>query len=84
VRVIARRIVIDAIAVADVEAVVGAILPDRGLHEPGKPCGKSAIELPRVDMDRQGAKDAGAPARLVALSPVTVVSPQPVQYAGPV
>jgi hypothetical protein len=41
--------VIDPVAVADVEALLAAIPPDRELHEPGENLRESAVELPSVD-----------------------------------
>jgi predicted outer membrane lipoprotein len=41
--------VINAIAVANIEPIPGAVLPDRVLDEPGKGSGKARIELPGVD-----------------------------------
>jgi hypothetical protein len=38
--------IIDAIAVADIEAASAAILPDRVLYEPGEGLRKGRVELP--------------------------------------
>jgi hypothetical protein len=48
--VVATGVVVDAIAVANVEAVLGAIPPDRALHEPRKRRGKGPIELASVNV----------------------------------
>ena len=48
--VIARLAIINAIAVADVEAGLGAVPPNRVLDEPGKRLRKPGIELPGVDL----------------------------------
>ena len=41
--------IINPIAVADIEAVLGAVPPDRVLDEPGKSLRKRWIELPGID-----------------------------------
>jgi hypothetical protein len=48
--VVALAVVGDLIAVADAKAILGAVPPDRALHEPRKRLGEGAIELPRVDL----------------------------------
>ena len=53
---------IDAIAVANVEATLAAILPDRVLDEPGKGLRKRRIELPGVDPLGDGCNNVGAAA----------------------
>jgi hypothetical protein len=58
--------VIDAIAVADIEPIPGAVLPDRVLDEPGKGLRKRWIELPGVDPLGHGLNDVGAAAGPVA------------------
>ena len=45
----ARLPIIDPIAVADVEAGLGAVPPDRMLDEPRKRLRKPGIELPGID-----------------------------------
>ena len=64
--VVARLPVIDAIAVADVEARLGAVPPNRMLDEPRKRPRKSGIELPGIDPLRHGIYNVGAAAWLVA------------------
>jgi hypothetical protein len=49
IHVAAASRVIDAIAVAHIEAALAAILPDRVLDEPGKGPRKGWIELPSID-----------------------------------
>jgi hypothetical protein len=65
--VVATGVVVDAIAVANGEAVLGAIPPDRALHEPRKRCREGRIELASIDVRREQAENACAPSRLVAL-----------------
>jgi hypothetical protein len=68
--IVATGVVVDAIAVANGEAVPGAIPPDRVLHEPRKRRREGRIELASVDVRRQQPENAGAPSRLV--TPVAV------------
>jgi hypothetical protein len=58
--------VIDSIAVADVEALLAAVAPDRELHESRKYLWKGPFELPSVDPLGDQTNDVGTPARLVA------------------
>jgi len=51
--VVATGVVVDAIAVANVEALLGAIPPDRALHEPRKRCREGRIELASINARRQ-------------------------------
>ena len=64
--VVARLPIIDPIAVADVEARLGAVPPDRVLDEPRKRLRKPGIELPGIDPPRHGIYNVGAAAGLVA------------------
>jgi hypothetical protein len=83
-RVVATGVVVDTIAVADVEAVLGAIPPDRALHEPWKRRGEGRIELSSIDVGREQAENASAPSRPVAAVSVRVVGAQPPQDPGSV
>ena len=83
-RVVATGIVIDAIAVADVEAVLGAIPPDRALHEPWKRCRKARVELSSVDVRGNQLENSGASSRLIATGSVRVVGTKPPQDPGSV
>jgi hypothetical protein len=49
IHVVAASGIVDAIAVADIEAALAAIPPDRVLDEPGKGLRKGRIELPGID-----------------------------------
>jgi len=82
--VIATAIVVDAIAVANGEAVPGAIPPDRTLHEPGKRRREGRIELPSINARGEQTENAGAPSRPVAPVSVRVVGAQPPQDPGSV
>ena len=79
----ARLTIINAIAVADVETVLGAIPPDRVLDEPRKRPREGRVELPGVDVPRDGFDDAGAAARPIAGHAVGVVGIEPVEDPSP-
>ena len=66
VHVLARLAIIDPIAVADVEAGLGAVPPDCMLNEPRKRLRKPGIELPGINPLGHGVYNAGAAASLVA------------------
>jgi hypothetical protein len=55
-------LVIDPVAVADVEALLAAIPPDRVLHEPRKYLWVGVVELPSIDPLGNQANDIGAAA----------------------
>src|SRR5580700_7591623 len=78
----ARLAIIDAIAVADVEARLGAIPPDRVLNEPRKRLGKPGIELPGINPLRHRLYNVGAAASLVAGCTIRMVGVEPCQDAG--
>jgi hypothetical protein len=52
-------LVVNLIAVADVEAVLGAIAPDRKLNEPRKHLRKPRVELPGIDVIGDTFDDLG-------------------------
>ena len=82
--VVARGVVVDLIAVANGEAGLGAVPPDRTLHEPRKRRRKSRIELAGVDVGCKEMENFSASSRPVASIPVWVVSAQPVENPGSV
>jgi hypothetical protein len=82
--IVATAIVVDAIAIANGEAVPGAIPPDRVLHEPGKRRREGRIELASINVRREQTENAGAPSRPVAPVSVRVVGAQPPQDPGSV
>jgi uncharacterized membrane protein YeaQ/YmgE (transglycosylase-associated protein family) len=51
--VVATGVIVDAIAVANVQAVLGAVVPDRALHEPRKRRRERRIELASIDVRRK-------------------------------
>ena len=64
--VCARLAIIYPIAVADFEAGLGAVPPNRVLNEPRKQLRKPGIELPGIDPLRHALHNVGAAAGLVA------------------
>ena len=82
--VVATGVVVDAIAVANVEAVLGAIPPDRALHESRKRRRERRIELASIDVCREQAENAGTPSRPIAPVPVRMVGAEPPQEPGSV
>ena len=76
--------VIEPIAIADVEALLAAIPPDRELYEPGKYLRKGAIKLPSVDFAGNQPDNVGAAAWPVTAGPVWMASLEPAQDPGPV
>jgi len=60
--VLARLPVIDPVAVADVEALLAAIPPDRELYEPGEYLREGVIKLPSVNLAGDQPNDVGATA----------------------
>src|SRR3974390_2226380 len=78
----ARLPIIDAIAVADVEAGLGAVPPDRVLDEPRKRLRKPGIELPGIDALGHGVYNVGASASLVAGCTIGMVGRESCQDAS--
>ena len=78
----ARLAIINPIAVADVEARLGAVPPDRMLDEPRKRLRKPGIELPGVDPLCHGIYYVGAAASLVAGCTIRMVGTESCQDAG--
>ena len=82
--VLAPLPVIDPVAVADVEALLAAIPPDRELDEPGEDRRETRIELPSVDLAGDQPHNVGAAAWPVTAGPVGMGSLEPAQDPGPV
>jgi hypothetical protein len=76
--------VVNLIAVADVETLLGAVSPDRVLYEPRKRPGKPPVELPGVDLLGDRLDDLGAAAWPVTREAIGMVGSEPVQDSGPV
>jgi hypothetical protein len=64
--------VIEPIAVADVEAWLAAIPPDRELHEPGEDLREGTVELPGVDLAGNLPDNVSAAAWPVTAGPIRV------------
>src|SRR4051812_25683988 len=58
--ILARLTVINAVAVAHVKAIFGAVAPNRVLHKPGKHGWETGVELAGVDVGRNIPNDVGA------------------------
>ena len=82
--VLAPMPVIEPVAVADVEALLAAIPPDRELDEPGEDLPGKSVELPSVDLAGDQPDNVGAAAWPVTAGPVRVGSLEPGQDPGPV
>ena len=72
-------IVGNAIAVADVQAVLRTILPNRVLDESREVDRESRVELCRVELLRHGANDARTAILRITRGPETVLGPMTTQ-----
>jgi hypothetical protein len=72
--VLATTTVIDPIAVADVESLLGAVPPNCVLDEPGKICRERRVELSCVDLPGDPPDQVGAATRRVAMNPIQMLS----------
>jgi hypothetical protein len=66
--------IVDAIAVAHIEIALGAVPPECVLHEPGKDFRERSVELPGIDVCRDGPDDVGAAVRPVAGQAVGMIA----------
>jgi hypothetical protein len=82
--VVATGVVVDAIPVANVEAVLGAIPPDRALHEPRERRREGRVELASINARCDETENAGASFRPVASVSISMVGAQTTQDAGSV
>jgi hypothetical protein len=82
--VLATTAIINPVAIANIETVLGAVCPDCVLDEPGKGLRKRWIELPGVDPLGHGCNNVGAAAGPVAGRTIQVVRVEPGQNPGPV
>jgi len=76
--------VVNTVAVANVQIALGAVPPDRQLHEPGKGLRECSVEAPGIDAGRNRLDNVGAAIGPVAGSPIRMVGAEPVQNAGAV
>ena len=80
--VIASRIVIDPVAVADIEPIVGTVPPDRVLYEPREDLPEARVELPGINLVSDSCNDVGTVTRPIAAGTIEVLSLEPTQHAG--
>src|ERR1019366_6745664 len=76
--------VVNTVAVTNVQIALGAVPPDRELHEPGKGLRECSVEAPGIDPGRDRLDNVGAAVRSVAGGTVRMVGTEPVQDAGAV
>ena len=74
--------IIDLIAVADVEARLGAVPPDRAGDEPGKRLRKPWIEATGIDGAGNSNKNVSAATGPVARWAIRMASPDPFEDSG--
>ena len=82
--ILARLPIIDPVAVADVEAELGAVPPDGMLHEPWENGQEGRIEGPGVDLLSHQGNNVSAAAWPVAPRAIGVFSLEPIQDPGAV
>src|ERR1035437_10592420 len=73
--------VVNTVAIANVHIALGAVPPDRQLHEPGKGLRECSVEAPGIDPGRNRLDDVGAAFGPVAGGPMGMVGAEPVQDA---
>src|ERR1017187_1968574 len=57
--IMAGMAVVNTVAVANVQTALGAVPPDRELHEPGKGLREASVERPGIDPGRDRPNDVG-------------------------
>ena len=82
--VVTRLAVIDAVPIADIEPGLGAVPPDRMLHEPRKHRRERRVESPGVDPLGHSFDDLSAAAWPVAGRAIGMGGAETVQDAGAV
>src|ERR1035437_1896669 len=82
--ILAGAAVVNTVAVAKIQIALGAVPPNRQLHEPGKGLRECSVERPGIDPGRARPDDVGTAVRPVASSTVRMVGTEPVQDAGAV
>ena len=80
--VCAPAAIVDLIAVADVEAGLGAVPPNRVLDEPGKRLGKRRIEPAGINPRGNVDQDVSAPTWPVAGRAIRMACREPIQDSG--
>src|SRR3982074_934542 len=79
IHVVAAFIVVDAIAVADVEPVLRAVPPDRMLHKPRECPREPQVELAGVNFIGDHLNNVCTPIRLITGSTVSMIGFEPTQ-----
>ena len=82
--IVARLAIVNAIAVAHSKPALGAIPPDRMLHEPRKHHWESRIEGAGIDPTATASNISAQPPAPVAGRAIGMGRAEPVQYAGAV
>ena len=82
--VLAGVAVVNTVAVANVQTALGAVPPDRQLHEPGKGLRECSVERPGIDPSRDRPDNVGTAIWPVASGTIRMVGAEPVQDAGAV
>src|ERR1019366_2693375 len=75
-------VIVDLIAVADIETGLGAVPPNRALNEPGKCLGKPWIEPAGINGRSNPDENVSAAAWPVAGRAIRMASREPVQDSG--
>src|ERR1035437_10889526 len=82
--ILAGVAVVNTVVVANVQIALGAVPPDRVLHEPGKGLRECSVERPGIDPGRDSPDDVGTAVWPVAGGAVGMVGHEPGQEAGAV
>ena len=77
-----RLSIINAVAIADIQAAPGAVPPDRVLDEPREDLWEGGVELPGTNVFGDGLNNVGTAARPIATYAVGVIDIEPAQNAG--
>jgi hypothetical protein len=80
----ARLAIINAIAIAHVEALLSAVSPNGVLNEPRKCRREARIERPNIDLLSHVPDDLGATTRLIASLAKSMLGTEPPQYTSSV
>ena len=82
--ILAGVAVVNTVAVANVQIALGAVPPDRELHEPRKGLREASVERPGIDPGRDSPDDVGTAVWPVAGGTIRMAGADPVQDAGAV
>jgi hypothetical protein len=80
--IVASDTVVDAIAIANVETVAGAVAPDRALHKAWKVFGKGRIELAGINLGGEASENVSAAAGPIAALAIGMLGAEPPQDPG--